>query len=110
MKYFTWLCLFKLFAGTAIAQEPKEILLWAGVAPGSEGKTAAEQVRITVQGDHVITGINKPSITPYLPSAEKNAGVAIIIAPGGGLANYGSPTKDTIPRNGLATMVLQLLC
>jgi endo-1,4-beta-xylanase len=63
---------------------PKEILLWPNGAPGSEGKTGLENVRITEQGDHVITNIHKPSITPYLPSAEKNTGVAIIIAPGGG--------------------------
>ncbi|MDB5136892.1 MAG: Endo,4-beta-xylanase [Mucilaginibacter sp.] len=64
--------------------EPKEILLWPNGAPGSEGKTTAENLRITEQGDHVISGVHKPSVTPYLPAAEKNTGVAIIIAPGGG--------------------------
>jgi len=63
---------------------PKEILLWPNGAPGSEGKTGTESVRITDQGDHVLSNIHKPSITPYLPSAENNTGVAIIIAPGGG--------------------------
>jgi acetyl esterase/lipase len=70
----------------AIAQDiqPMEILLWPNGAPGSEGKTGTENVRVTEQDDHVITNIHKPSITPYLPSAEKNTGIAIIIAPGGG--------------------------
>jgi acetyl esterase/lipase len=83
------LCLLILFIGcfcSAIAQDtqPKEILLWPNGAPGSEGKTGAESLRITDQGDHVITDVNKPSIMPYLPAADKNTGVAIIIAPGGG--------------------------
>jgi len=64
--------------------EPQQILLWPNGAPGSEGKTGDESLRITPEGDHVITHINKPSITPYLAAADKNTGTAIIIAPGGG--------------------------
>jgi acetyl esterase/lipase len=73
---------FLLFAATAAAQT--ELRLWPGVAPGSEGKTGAEKVRIAEGGDHVVSGINSPSITPYLPA--KPTGVAVIIAPGGGHA------------------------
>src|SRR5471030_1322365 len=63
---------------------PKEILLWPNGAPGSEGKVGVENVRVTDQGDHVLTNIHRPSITTYLPSAEKNSGTAIIVIPGGG--------------------------
>lgn len=63
---------------------PKEILLWPNGAPGSEGKTAPEKVRIAEGGDHVISGINNPSITPFLPAPDKATGVAVIVAPGGG--------------------------
>jgi acetyl esterase/lipase len=66
------------------AQENKEILLWPAGAPGSEGKTGKEKIRITETGDHVVTNIHFPSITVYLPNKEKNTGAAIIIAPGGG--------------------------
>ncbi len=72
------------YCATAQDIQPKEILLWPNGAPGSEGKTGIENVRITDQGDHVITNIHKPSVTPYLPDAEKNTGIAVIIAPGGG--------------------------
>ena len=49
-----------------------EILLWPNGAPGSEGKTGAEKVRIAQPtGDHVITNINKPSITTYLPPPDE---------------------------------------
>lgn len=65
------------------AQEPKEILLWPKGAPGSEGKNSAEKVRINATGDHLVSNVHKPSITPYIP-AKNVSGVAVIIAPGGG--------------------------
>jgi endo-1,4-beta-xylanase len=63
-------------------EEHKEILLWPNGAPGSEGKTGDEKVRVAETGDHVISNIHRPSITPYLPT--KPSGTAVIIAPGGG--------------------------
>lgn len=63
---------------------PPEILLWPNGAPGSEGKTTPEKVRIAEGGDHVISGINKPSITPFLPAPGGATGAAVIVAPGGG--------------------------
>ena len=69
------------------AGTPTEILLWPNGAPGSEGKTNAETVRIAQpSGDHVVTRVNKPSITPFLPPPDKASGAAVIVAPGGGHA------------------------
>ncbi|HYE73189.1 MAG TPA: alpha/beta hydrolase, partial [Blastocatellia bacterium] len=65
-------------------QQPKEILLWPNGAPGSEGKTDDEAVRVTPDGESVISKVHKPSLTPYLPAKGKANGTAIIIAPGGG--------------------------
>src|SRR5262245_26470749 len=74
-----------LLAGPTLAVEPgKEILLWPNGAPGSEGKTGDEQVRIAERGERVVSNIHKPSITPYLPPADKATGCAVIVAPGGG--------------------------
>lgn len=69
--------------GMTTVDEPKEIPLWPNGAPGSEGKTSKEKVRI-VEDDHVVWNIHNPSITPYIPSKDKATGAAIIIAPGGG--------------------------
>lgn len=66
------------------AAEPEAILLWPNGAPGSEGKTGEEQIEVTASGERNITGVHKPSITPYLPTADKANGAAIVIAPGGG--------------------------
>src|SRR5882724_5445498 len=71
----------KLFAASS---EPSVVYLWANGAPGSEGKTGDEVVKIQPAGDHVISNVHKPSITVYLPSKETATGAAIIIAPGGG--------------------------
>ena len=74
-----------LFAccATAFAQQPV-VELWPNGAPGSEGKTAPETVRISPQGDHVISSVNRPSITVYLPAADKASGAAVLVIPGGG--------------------------
>jgi endo-1,4-beta-xylanase len=74
-----------LLLGTAHAVEPgKEILLWPNGAPGSEGKTGEMKVRIAERGERVLSNIHKPSLTPYLPAADKATGCAVIVAPGGG--------------------------
>ena len=73
-----------LLSARVFAQEPAEILLWPKGAPGSEGKSGKEKVRIAESGDHVVSNIHSPSITPYLPAKEKATGAAVIIAPGGG--------------------------
>jgi endo-1,4-beta-xylanase len=75
-------CLF--LASFVSPEDLKEIPLWAKGAPGSEGKTGIEKVRVAETGDHVITNIHSPSIIPYIPSRENATGAAVIIAPGGG--------------------------
>lgn len=66
------------------AAEPKEILLWPNGAPGSESKTAEESVRTTQTGEHVVSNVHKPSLTPFLPPADQATGAAVIVIPGGG--------------------------
>src|SRR5262249_1704840 len=48
-----------LIASAVHAQQGTEILLWPNGAPGSEGKTAKERVRIADGGDHVISSIHR---------------------------------------------------
>jgi endo-1,4-beta-xylanase len=64
----------------------QEFPLWANGAPGSEGKTAKEVDELPNQqhGYFKITSVHSPSITVYLPPAEKATGAAMVIAPGGG--------------------------
>jgi acetyl esterase/lipase len=92
--------------------QPAEILLWPNGAPGSEGKSGAENVRITDQGDHVLNNVHRPSITPYLPDAAKNTGAAIIIVPGGGhreiwITHEGYNPAKWFSEHGIAAFVLK---
>jgi acetyl esterase/lipase len=64
--------------------QPKEVRLWPDGAPGSEGKTGEEKVRVTASGEHVVSNVHFPTLTPYLPPPEKATGAAVVIAPGGG--------------------------
>ena len=60
-----------LAATVPAADQPKEILLWPNGAPGSEGKTGEEKVRVTADGEHVVSNVHRPSLTPYLPAKDK---------------------------------------
>jgi endo-1,4-beta-xylanase len=59
--------------------------LWPGAAPGSEGIHDEEVWQERGQGivDRSVASVHQPTLTAYLPLAEKNTGVGIVIAPGG---------------------------
>jgi acetyl esterase/lipase len=76
-----------VFALAAVAAEQNAaVLLWPNGAPGSEGKTAPEKVRLTPDGEHVISRVHQPSIKVYLPPKETATRAAVVIAPGSGHA------------------------
>jgi len=100
-----------LLAGSALAASAP-ILLWPNGAPGSEGKTADETVRVNENGEHIVSTVHHPSITPYLPSKEKNTGAAVIIAPGGGhrelwMDHEGYSVAQWLSEHGVAAFVLK---
>jgi acetyl esterase/lipase len=84
LRVTTIAAFFLLTLGPLSAQQ--EVPLWANGAPGSEGKTATEVDEPPNQqhGYFKITAVHNPSITVYLPAAEKATGAAMVIAPGGG--------------------------
>ena len=92
--------------------QQKEMLLWPNGAPGSEGKTGNDKIRIAQGGEHVYTNIHKPSITVYLPAKEIANGAAIIVAPGGGhsalwIDHEGHNPAKFISDKGIAVFVLK---
>jgi hypothetical protein len=54
-------------ACTAIAQD-RPIFLWADDQLAVEGKPKEETVRIYENGEHIVSGVHRPSVTPYIPS------------------------------------------
>lgn len=94
------------------AAEPDSILLWPSGAPGSEGKTAPETMRVTPTGDHVVASVHKPAIIPYLPDAAIATGTAVILLPGGGhselwIDHEGINVARWLQSHGIAAFVLK---
>ena len=80
-------------AACVTAAEP--VRLWEGEAPGALG-----------QADHDV-----PTLTPFLPAADKASGAAIVICPGGGYgglaAHEGEGYAKFLADNGVAGFVLK---
>ena len=99
-----------LFAAAASAADP--ILLWPNGAPGSEGRTAPETMRINPPDEQVLSNINFPSIVPYLPNPAKANGAAVIVIPGGGhreiwITHEGYRVAQATREHGVAAFVLR---
>ena len=74
-----------LSAGAAArADEPAVVLLWPDGAPGSEGRSEPEKVRLSDGGERVVSGVHRPSLTVYVPDAATATGAGIVVMPGGG--------------------------
>ena len=94
------------------AETPLVIPLWAGDAPGSEGKTGAEKVRVTPDGEHVFSSIHHPSLTVYLPPKDQATGAAVLICPGGGhrelwMDHEGYNVAHWFAAHGIAAFILK---
>lgn len=107
--------LFALFAlQTALlaAELPKNlppaIPLWEKGAPGSEARKAEPE---QIEGTNVCN-VHNPTITPYIPAADKSTGTAVIICPGGGhsklcLGHEGYALAEWFQEHGIAAFVLK---
>lgn len=107
-----------LCAASAIAAERgEEIRLWTNGAPGSEGITADEVSKPSVNakygklpGNFTVT--HHPSIYVFLPPKEKATGAAMVVAPGGGhrqlvMEKEGWEVADWLNERGIAAFVLK---
>jgi len=95
------------------AQQLPAILLWAEGAPGSNPDGEEEIIRIYKStGDHIISNVHNPSITPFIPMQENATGIAIVIAPGGGhreiwIDHEGYNVAKLLSEKGIAAFVLK---
>jgi dienelactone hydrolase len=100
-----------LSCGFACAQQTS-IKLWPKGAPGAEGSVTAETVRLNPDGEHIVSNVQEPSITPYLPRPDTATGAAVIVAPGGGhselwMDHEGYDVADWLSSHGVAAFVLK---
>jgi acetyl esterase/lipase len=90
------------------AAEPQLISLWPQGAPGFEDRRdEPEQAQ-----DYWVKNIHNPSITVFLPSAEKATGAAVLVLPGGGHKELVFQAEGTEPAEwlnelGVAAFVLK---
>ena len=94
------------------ASTPAELRLWPNGAPGSEGKSAMEDVTTSASGELRVSGIHNPTITPYLPAKERATGLAILVIPGGGhrllaITHEGYNVAEWLRDRGIAAFVLK---
>lgn len=109
-SFIAGICALLLAASASWAAQP--ILLWSKGAPGSEGKTSPETMRINPPDEEVISNVNFPSITPYLPDPQKATGAAVIVIPGGGhkeiwITHEGYREAQFLADHGIAAFVLK---
>jgi endo-1,4-beta-xylanase len=102
------------FAATAALADPVVIDLYPGAAPGSEGIHDEEVWVERGKGivDRSVASVHQPTLTAYLPVAEKHTGVGIIVAPGGGYTHLaidkeGHDIAKWLNTLGLAAFVLK---
>lgn len=91
---------------------PAEIPLWPDGAPGSSGKPAQEIVATSDSGELRVSGIHRPSLTPYVPAPDKATGLAILVIPGGGhrmlaITHEGYNVAEWLRDRGIAAFVLK---
>ena len=101
-----------LLTVTGRAADPLVLPLWPGVPPGSEGRDGAAKVRITEAGEHVVSGIHRPTLTVYLPDPAKATGAAVIVCPGGGhrelwMDHEGYAVAAWLADHGVAAIILK---
>ncbi|MDB6138941.1 MAG: axeA1 4 [Verrucomicrobiaceae bacterium] len=87
---------------------PAALPLWPHGAPGSEARMNEPE---KVDGTNV-SNVHNPSITPFLPAADKATGLAVVICPGGGhsklcLGHEGYALGEWFRDHGIAAFVLK---
>ncbi len=65
------------------AEKPLILDLWPDKVPGEKGDVGPEKLT-GAKSSRQVTDVSKPTLTIYRPAKDKDIGVAVVIAPGGG--------------------------
>ena len=110
-----WLCCGLLCLQQAAGAEPPPAptvlpLYPPAVTGDAVASGGAETVRITEQGEHVVSNVHAPSLTVYLPA--RASATAVIVVPGGGyrelwMDHEGQNIARFLNERGIAAFVLK---
>ena len=100
---------------SARAAEPTTVKLWPAKAPGETKDIGAEKYIEAKKGQTEVkrlANVSEPTITIYSPPADKNTGVAVIVAPGGGysilaIEHEGTDTCEWLTKLGVTAVLLK---
>jgi acetyl esterase/lipase len=92
----------------ALAHAQQRVALWPNGAPGFEARKAIPEQA----AEYWAKSINDPSVTAYLPPADKATGAAVIVLPGGGhkmlvIHPEGTDVAKVLNTMGVAVFVLK---
>ncbi len=98
-------------ATVTVATEPLVVPVWPGVPPGSEGKDAAEKVRL-FEGEHIFSSVHRPTLTVSLPEVPAANRAAVLVIPGGGhreiwIDHEGFAIARALNERGIAAFILK---
>ena len=98
--------------GPAHAHEVHAQPLWVDGAPESAADRGPDKVRLTEQGEQVLTYVREPALTPCLPPKSVGNSAAIIVIPGGGhreiwIDHEGYNVASYLSARGIAAFVLK---
>lgn len=93
---FLILCLVLCNTVSKAQHAPFEVTLWPSTPPGNSGLTGPE----TIDEHGFVHNVTLPSLLVYPAAQEKNTGMAVLIAPGGGTVFWPSITKAKRSHNG----------
>ncbi|HEY7156317.1 MAG TPA: alpha/beta hydrolase [Gemmataceae bacterium] len=79
----TLICLVFLAGFGRAADKPLVLDVWPGKPPGEAGSVGEETIT-GQKGGRSLTNVSKPTLTVYRPAKDKDTGVAVVVAPGGG--------------------------
>jgi acetyl esterase/lipase len=88
------------FSSAAVAEDSAPIPLWANGAPGSESRKDQPELA----KDWWVKNIHNPSVTAFLPPADKATGAAVVVCPGGGHTQLVFGAEGTEPAEYLASL------
>ena len=107
------LCLQQAVAADAPRPGVPVIPLYAAkVTSAAEAAGGAETVRVTEQGEHVVSNVHRPGLTVYLPDGARANGAAVVVIPGGGyrelwMDHEGVNVARYLSDQGIAAFVLE---